>query len=492
MLFNSYEFMFFLPLVTLIYYVVPRRGKALSLLAASLFFYMCWSAQYVILLGLTTVTTYLAGRFFERNGYRKNASAKAVLWTAMAVNLGLLFFYKYLDFALTNVFAILSRFQVTLRQPELNLVLPVGISFYTFKALSYLLDTYRGKYGCTRNFIHYATYISFFPTLLSGPIDRPNDFIPQLEQPRKFDSDQVRRGMLLMLWGYFLKVVVSDRASQFASVVYGDHGAYSGAFALIATLLYAVQIYTDFYGYSATARGAAQVLGYRINENFRQPYFATSVGEFWRRWHISLSSWLKEYVYIALGGNRCSRIRRYFNIMATFLVSGLWHGASWNYIVWGFLHGFYQIFGDLTKPLRRRCTDALKIDTDTAVHQNFRRLTTCALVTFSWIFFYAGGTRMALSIIRQMLTSFQVWTLFDGTLFDVALSRPEFAVLVISLVVVLIVDILRYRGVNIQGWVERQHILFRWLLYYAVLFSIIIFGVYGSEYAASAFVYFQF
>lgn len=492
MLFNSYEFMFFLPLVMVIYYVVPQKAKCLWLLAASLFFYMCWNAQYVILLSITIVTTYLAGLFFEKNDHQKNFASKAVLALAVAINLGLLFFYKYLNFALTNVSGILSRLNIDFQKPELNLILPVGISFYTFKALSYILDVYRGKYTCTRNLIHYATYISFFPALLSGPIDRANDFIPQLNEVHKFDYVQVRRGMLLMLWGYFLKIVISDRAAQFASVVYGNHTEYSGAFVLIATLLYAVQIYCDFYGYSCTARGAAQVLGFQITENFKQPYFSTTIGEFWRRWHISLSSWLKEYVYIALGGNRCSRIRKYFNLMATFLVSGLWHGASWNYIVWGFLHGAYQIFGDLTKPVRRKCLDVLKIDPNTAVHRNFARLINFILVSFAWIFFYADGTRMALQIIEHMFTSFQVWTLFDGTLFEVALSRPEFSVLLISLLVLLIVDILKYNNVNIQGWVERQHVIFRWTLYYIVLFTIIIFGVYGSEYAASAFVYFQF
>ena len=491
MLFNSYSFMFFLPIVAAVYYLLPQKGRGLWLLAANLFFYMCWNAHYVLLLSVTIVSCYLAGLLFDRLTGRK-ILRKLILWSALAVNLGLLFFYKYLDFALVNFSAIASRLGLSFQVSKLNLLLPVGISFYTFKAVSYILDVYRGRYGCTRNFIHFANYISFFPAILSGPIDRANDFIPQLEKKHKFDSAQIRRGMLLMLWGYFLKLVVSDRAAQFASAVYDNHTAYSGAFALIATLLYAVQIYCDFCGYSCTARGVAQVLGFSIHENFAQPYLARSIPEFWRRWHMSLSSWLKDYVYIGLGGNRCSRLRRYFNIMVTFLVSGLWHGSSWNFIIWGFLHGMYQIVGDITKPARKKLLSVTGVDTEGTVHRICQQLITCLLVTFSWIFFYAKGTRIALQIIAHMFNAFDPWTLFDGSLFDVALSRPEFGILILSLVVVAFVDILKYRRFNIQGWIEQQHVIFRWTLYYLALFAIIVFGVYGIGYSASAFVYFQF
>ncbi len=495
MLFTSYQFMFFLPIAALIYYLIPQKLKSVWLLGISFFFYMCWNAQYAILLAITIVTTYLPALFLNKteniSSSQKNFR-RLLLSLSITINLGLLFFYKYLDFALSNIWNIFSWLNLSPEKPVLNLVLPVGISFYTFKALSYILDVYKGKYGCVRNFIHYATYVSFFPALLSGPIDRANDFIPQLERPHKFNYVQVRRGILLMLWGYFLKVVISDRAAQFASVVYGNHSEYSGAFIMIATFLYAIQIYCDFYGYSATAKGVAQVLDFHIIENFRQPYFATTISEFWRRWHISLSSWLRDYVYIGLGGNRCSKLRKYFNLMATFLVSGLWHGASWNYIIWGFIHGFYQIFGDLTKNLRKRLLNTLHIDSSTCVHRCFSRLINFLLVSFAWIFFYANGTKVALNIIRHMFTEFKIWTLFDGSLFDVALSRPEFSILILSLFVLLVIDILKYNHVNIQGWIESQHVLFRWLLYYVAVFSIILFGIYGNEYSASAFVYFQF
>ena len=491
MLFNSYEFMFFLPIIAIVYYSLPQKARNLWLLAANLYFYMCWNAYYVALLTVTIVTSYLAGYLFDRFP-QKVVTRQIVLWVTIVVNLGLLFFYKYLDFALVNMSAISSRLGMSFHATKLNLALPVGISFYTFKALSYVLDVYRRKYACTHNFIHYANYISFFPAILSGPIDRANHFIPQLEKKHKFDYRRVRQGMLLMLWGYFLKLVISDRAAQFANVVYTTPTDYSGAFSLIATLLYAVQIYCDFWGYSSTARGVAQVLGFSIAENFRQPYFATSIGEFWRRWHISLSSWLKEYVYIGLGGNRCSRARKYFNLMVTFLVSGLWHGSSWNYVIWGFLHGTYQIIGDFTKPFRQKSLQLMHVDINSIVHRNFCRIITSTLVTFSWIFFFANGTKSALRIIHHMFTNFEPWTMFDGTLFDVALSRPEFGVLILGIIIVLFVDILKYNHVNIQGWIERQHVLFRWTLYYLVLFTIIVFGVYGSEYSASAFVYFQF
>lgn len=492
MLFNSYAFVLFLPLVAGIYYLLPQKAKNFWLLIASIYFYMCWNKYYIVLLFVTIVTTYLAALFIERSKEKKRLACKGMLAIAAVINLGLLFFYKYLGFFLSNLASLLHIMNVEFEKPELSLILPVGISFYTFKALSYVIDVYRGKYSCTTNFVHYATYVSFFPAILSGPIDRANDFIPQLEEKRHFNYQEIRRGMLLMLWGYFLKLVVSDRAAQFANAVYNNHSEYSGAFALVATILYSIQIYCDFCGYSCTAKGVGQVLGFSITENFKQPYFSTSIAEFWRRWHISLSSWLKEYVYISLGGNRCSRIRKYMNLMSTFLVSGLWHGASWNYIVWGFLHGMYQIIGDLTKPFRKKTLDLMKVDTTSAVHKNVCRLINFVLVSFSWIFFFAKGAKMALRIIVHMIQSFQVWTLFDGSIFEVALNRPEFGILVISVFVVLIVDILKYKNINIQGWIEQQHVLFRWTLYYVALFAVIIFGVYGSEYSASAFVYFQF
>jgi len=492
MLFNSYSFMIFLPVVAFIYYILPHKTRSLWLLGTSIYFYMCWNTYYVILLAVTIVTSYFSAQFVERYRQQKSILCKGLLVLTIVLNLGILFFYKYLGFFFANVKVLLEALSIFFNPPEMNLILPVGISFYTFKALSYLLDIYRCKYSCTRNFIYYATYISFFPAILSGPIDRADDFIPQLKENHTFDYTAVRRGILLMLWGYFLKLVVADRAAQFSNIVYNNHTEYSGAFVLIATLLYAVQIYCDFYGYSCTAQGVAQVLGFSIVENFKQPYFATSIGEFWRRWHISLSSWLKDYVYIALGGNRCSRFRKYINLMITFLVSGLWHGSSWNYIIWGFLHGMYQIVGDITKPFRKKVLYLLKVDVSSGVHQNFCRLTNFALVSFSWIFFFAKGAKAALRIIKHMLTSFQVWTLWDGSLFEVVLGRPEFGVLMISLLVVLIVDIMKYNRINIQGWIEKQHVLFRWSLYYVALFTVIIFGVYGSEYSASAFVYFQF
>lgn len=491
MLFNSYAFVFFLPVVVLGYYLLPQKARGIWLLCTNLYFYMCWNTHYVLLLGVTVLSSYLAGIVFDRFREKKRIRQIA-LWVVIAINLGLLFFYKYLDFALVNLSAIAAKLGLTFQTEKMNLLLPVGISFYTFKAVSYILDVYRGRYACTKNLIHFANYISFFPAILSGPIDRADKFIPQLQKKHEIDFDQIRRGMLLMLWGYFLKLVVSDRAAQFAAAVYNNHNEYSGAFALIATVLYAVQIYCDFYGYSCTARGVAQVLGFSIMENFEQPYFATSVAEFWRRWHISLSSWLKDYVYIGLGGNRCSRLRKYFNVMVTFLVSGLWHGSSWNYIIWGFLHGAYQIFGDLTKSARTKVLTWMSVDMNGIVHKNLRRLITGALVTFSWIFFFAKGTKHALQIIHHMVTSFQMWTLFDGSVFEVSLSRPEFGVLMIALMIVFAVDVLKYRKFNIQGWIEQQHVVFRWVLYYAVLFAIILFGIYGSGYSASAFVYFQF
>lgn len=333
MIFNSYAFLAFFPIVTLAYYLMPMRARRPWLLAASYYFYMCWNAQYALLIAASTLVTYLCALALGR--MEAKAGRRAVLALGLAINLGILCFFKYFGF-FTDTFArIAARLGVRLAIPAFDVLLPVGISFYTFQALGYMIDVYRGKLPPERSLMRYALFVSFFPQLVAGPIERSENLLRQVNEDHPLDEKAVRDGLLVMLLGFFEKLVIADRASLYVDAVYGNWQQASGLQILLATVAFAFQIYGDFGGYSHIAIGAAKVLGYDLMENFRQPYFAVSVRDFWRRWHISLSTWFREYVYIPLGGNRKGKGRQLLNIAIVWLLTGLWHGANWNFVLWG-------------------------------------------------------------------------------------------------------------------------------------------------------------
>ena len=405
----------------------------------------------------------------------------------MAVLAGLLALFKYLGFALQSAAAVLGLAGVAFTPPAFSLILPLGISFYTFQTIGYLADVYRGTLAPEKNFVRYALFVSFFPQVVSGPIARGGDLLPQLAQPAPFAPDRVRDGLCLMLWGYFQKLVIADQAALAVNTVFGDYAVYGGVERLLAAVLYALQIYADFAGYTAIARGAAQVLGFHLAENFRQPYLAQSVREFWGRWHITLSHWLRDYIYIPLGGSRRGALRRYFNLFVTFLLSGLWHGAAWHYVAWGALHAVYQIAGDATAGLRRRCNFGQGFLARWA-----RRGFTFALVTVAWVFFRAGSVRQAVSFLGGIVGWFDPWVLTDGTLLTLGLDGWGWFVLFCAAALLLAVDCLHARGVRLRAALARQPLVYRWLVYYAALAAVLVFGVWGPGYDAASFVYFQF
>ena len=341
MLFNSVQFMLFFPAVVLAYFIIPYRLKNLWLLAASYFFYMCWNAKYAVLLFSSTGITYASGLLIERvkqSGLEeadKGKWKKSVVALSILLNLAILFYFKYMNFALDILERLLRALHMEMNVPAFDIVLPVGISFYIFQALSYSIDVYRDDIFAEKNFCRYALFVSFFPQLVAGPIERSKHLLRQLSEPKPYNPERVRDGLLVMLWGFFLKLVIADRCAVLVNTVYGNDTAYHGFQLITANICFAFQIYCDFMGYSVIARGAARVLGYELMENFRQPYLAQSVKEFWRRWHISLSTWLRDYVYIPLGGSRGTKFLKYRNLLITFLVSGLWHGADTTFIAWG-------------------------------------------------------------------------------------------------------------------------------------------------------------
>lgn len=496
MLFNSINFLIFFPIVTLIYFLIPHRIRYIWLLTASYYFYMSWNPVYALLILTSTFVTYLSGILIDRSDKTGGGNALSLkkLWVLLSLflNLSILFFFKYFYFAVDNINILLSSLHIQLIQPKFDIILPVGISFYTFQALSYTIDIYRKEVYAERNFLKYALFVSFFPQLVAGPIERSKNLLVQISQKHTFSYERMRDGLLLMLFGYFLKMVIADRAAILVNFVFENYEAYSGLEIAIAAFFFAVQIYGDFAGYSSIAIGAAWIMGFKLMQNFNHPYFALNIQDFWRRWHISLSTWFRDYVYIPLGGSRCSKLKKYRNIAIVFLTSGLWHGANWTYIVWGALHGIYQITGDLIKPFRNKIETVFKINTQCFSYRLFNIIITFILVDFAWIFFRAPDLFTAVTIIKQMFSVWNPWIFFDNSLYEMGLDRKDFWVLCFSVLILWLVSFMQERGIKIREELAKQNLVFRWIIYYAAIIFIIVFGIYGPEYDASQFIYFQF
>lgn len=475
MLYTSFKFLLFFPIVCLFYFLFKKeKTRKIWLLISSYFFYMCWNPYYTLLLLFSTIVTYLSGTFISR--YPKNK--KVFLILSLVINIGILFFFKYSNFFIDNLNIIFSIFNVNLAN-HLDILLPIGISFYTFQALSYTMDIYRGDVKEEKSFLDYALFVSFFPQLVSGPIEKSKDFLPQLKIKHNFDYDRVKKGLLIMLVGFIYKMVVADRIAIAVNTVYGNLSNYSGIILFITAILYSFQIYTDFYGYSLIAKGTAKVLGYELYDNFDSPYLSKSIKEFWRRWHISLSTWFRDYLYFPLGGSRTSYIKKIRNIMIVFLVSGLWHGASWTFVIWGLLHGLYQVIGILTSKLRE------KIKFNNKILSSLKIVFTFLLVTFAWIFFRASTFTDAIYVITNSFKN------FDLNLMGLGLDKYNLIFMFASVVLIVIFDILRLK-VDLYRWLQERNIVIRWIVYFALIWITLIFGIYGPGYSENTFIYIQF
>ena len=342
MLFNSFTFIVFFIAVSALYFVLPHKIRWILLLAASCIFYMAWNPKLIILILITIFINYTAALYIYK--YKKQKGKKILILT-LFIDFGLLFIFKYLGFMNDTLLAL---FGDNWPIKTLNIILPMGISFYTFQAASYTIDVYRGTIKPERHFGIFALFVMFFPQLVAGPIERSENLLPQFYEKHKFDFERIISGLRIMMWGFFKKIVIADRAATAVNAIYNSAQSYSGLYLVIATVLFAFQIYCDFSGYSDIAKGCARVLGFRLMDNFKNPYLSGSIKEFWRRWHISLSTWFMDYIYIPLGGNRAGKLKKYRNLIVTFLISGLWHGANWTFVLWGGIHGIYQVVGQMT------------------------------------------------------------------------------------------------------------------------------------------------
>ncbi len=496
MLFNSVGFLIFFPVVVLLYVIIPRRLRAFWLLVCSYFFYSCWNAKYALLIAAATLVSYAAGLVIDRAGEERKGVRRAALISAFVIDLGILFFFKYFNFTVESISRALALAGAAPLRASLNVLLPVGISFYTFQALGYVADVYRGEVPAEKNLLNYALFVSFFPQLVAGPIERSKNFLPQLHDIKNIkvrDYDRITSGLALMLWGFFQKIVLADRLAIVADTVFEEPAAYRSTALIAGMLAFTMQIYCDFGAYSNIAVGAARVMGFRLMDNFDTPYFAEGIADFWHRWHISMSSWFRDYVYIPLGGNRKGRVRRYVNIMLTFLASGLWHGANWTYVLWGAIHGALQVIGDLLgRPVRAVLT-RLSVKTEAFSFRLLKIAGTFTLVSFAWIFFRAETMTDAFFYIGRIFTRPDPWALFDDSLYSLGLDRFEAHVLLAALVILVAVDLLRLlKKEELYAFLLRQNLYFRWGVLVLLAVMIVVYGVYGVDFDSSQFIYFTF
>ena len=438
MVFNSFGFLIFFPIFFLLYKVLPLKVRWVMMLALSYFFYMSWQADLIYLILFTTLVSYLCARMIEKNADRPGLR-KFYMITAVTVSLLVLFFFKYFNFLSNTVTAIFGLSEFTL-----DLILPVGISFYTFQTLSYVIDVYRGTLPAERHFGYYALYVSFFPQLVAGPIERPENLIPQLKTKNPFTANDFTVGMKFMMVGFFKKIVVADQISKYVDAVYnnatGGAEIVNGLTVAIATVLFAVQIYCDFSGYTDIAIGCSRVLGIRLMQNFNDPYSAVNIKDFWRRWHISLTSWFTDYVYIPLGGSRCKKWRHLLNVMIVFLLSGIWHGAAWTYVLWGVVHGVYQIVGNLTAKSRSKIIARIGIVENSPFDIWSRRVITFILVSLAWMIFRANSFA-DLGILFKTLFAGWGGVSVGASLEALGLSVVNIVTIILSLIVLKQLDL---------------------------------------------------
>lgn len=484
MLFNSFHFLVFFPIVVGLYFALSQKFRWILLLIASYYFYMSWKPEYIILIVASTLVDFGAGLAIEKADSKKRK--KLWLFLSLFVNLGLLFTFKYWDFFNESIRDVLGTFSIQFEPSTLKLLLPVGISFYTFQTLSYTIDIYYGKIKPIKHLGIFATYVSFFPQLVAGPIERAKHLIPQFYNKVVFEYERVKNGLLLMLWGMFVKVVIADRLAILVNTVYKHDETHNylldhtGSSLFIATFFFMFQLYLDFSAYSNIAIGAARVLGFDLQSNFRRPYWATSIADFWHRWHISLSTWFRDYVYIPLGGNKRGIKRHLINLLITFVLSGVWHGASWNFALWGLLNGIFliaQVFIDKRKK------------TKTSKASFVKRLLKSVLVMFLWggslVFFRAQTFDDAIYVFQNI--SIFGW----DNLYELGLTASEFKFVFYCIIAIYILDYIQEKK-DLYKILAGRNIVIRFAVYIVAILMIIYLGAYGENVGDNQFLYFQF
>ncbi len=484
MLFNSLHFLSFFVVVTTLYFTIPHQHRWKLLLGSSCYFYMVFVPVYIVILGATIIIDYFAGIYIEGS---RGDRRRWFLIVSILANVGVLSVFKYFNFINENISVVLNQIGYTNTIPNLSILLPVGLSFHTFQAMSYTIEVYKGNQKAERHFGIYALYVMFYPQLVAGPIERPQNILHQFYERHTFDTQRVLNGLVLMLWGLFKKVVIADRLAVCVNFVYDNPSDFTGIPLLLATVCFAFQIYCDFSGYSDMALGAAEVMGFRLMKNFDRPYFSKSIAEFWKRWHISLSTWFRDYVYIPLGGNRVANWRWQFNLLVTFLLSGLWHGANWTYIIWGGLNGLYLISENLTANLRHAILVKTGINKSSQWFKIVSLFYTFSLICISWVFFRAQTVNDAMYIITHFFSdlSSSASVVFSS---NMGTDKYNLVVAGFALTALFGIEFLQ-RGRSVRQLLQMQPAFVRMLVYYVLLLGIVCFGVFDND---RQFIYFQF
>jgi D-alanyl-lipoteichoic acid acyltransferase DltB (MBOAT superfamily) len=477
MLFNTFQFLIFYLVVLAVVFTLPQRFRWVFLLAASAYFYMCWNPKYIVFLIFLIVVDYFCGVKIAAS--QSKPVRQLLLATSLATNLGMLFVFKYFNFLSHTASALTGR-----TYPLLDLVLPIGISFHVFQSLAYTIDVYRGRQEPERHFGLFALFVMFFPQLVAGPIERPQNLLHQFRERKRFTYENFSIGARLALWGLIKKVCIADLLSAPVNRIYANPATFSGPLLLVGTFFFGIQIYCDFSGYTDIARGVAKIMGYDLMLNFRQPYFARSIKEFWQRWHISLSTWFRDYLYYPLGGSRTQFWKVLRNLLIVFVVSGLWHGAAWTFVIWGALHGFYMVAGEVTRNGRARLVSALRLE-NSRVFQLIQIFITLNLVMLGWVFFRAKSLATAWYVVRHMYVPARV-TVFDLT-YGLGLEQFQAGVAFVLILLLIAVDYVLERRPHAIGrlWQARP---LRWATYVGAAYTLVFFGVWERI----EFIYFQF
>lgn len=471
--FVSVSYLVFLLIIVLIYYCIPKKQQWILLLFGSMLFYFCFSVKLAVFIFVSIVSSYLFTRFFKK-------SKKMLLFTVL-FNLGILFILK----VAASGTPLASRVHLD----RFAFLLPVGISFYTLTIVSYMVDVYREKIEPEGNILKYSLYISFFPQILQGPIPRYAQLGKQLSCGHAFKRENLLEGGYLLLWGYFQKMVLADRLNIVVNTVFNGYQSYDGLYFLLAGVLYSFQLYLDFSGCVAIATGSAKLLGIELSKNFDHPYLAVSIKDFWHRWHITLSSFLRDYIYIPLGGNRRGKLRKWINIMVTFFLSGIWHGIGLHYIVWGLLHGLYQVLGEMLLPVKKLLMKITGTRAGSFAHILCSRLFTFFLVMIAWIFFRADSISQAVYMITHMFHRMNLYIFVSGELYTLGICQEEWVLLLMGALVLGMAAYMHQCGCNIKKLFMSQPVYFRWTILFAGIFAILIMGIYGPGYDFAQFIY---
>ncbi len=487
MLFNTIDFAIFLPIVFAIYWFVVNRNLKLQnllIVAASYTFYGWWDWRFLSLILFSTLVDYTIGISLSKEN--KATRRKVLLWTSVLVNLGFLGFFKYYNFFLDNFLHAFSFFGIEISISSLNIILPVGISFYTFQTLSYTIDVYKRKLEPTKDFMAFAAFVSFFPQLVAGPIERATNLLPQFYKKRSFDYNKAVDGLRQILWGLFKKIVIADNAAQIANEIFNNSEVYSGGTLVLGAIFFTFQIYGDFSGYSDIAIGTSRLFGFNLKQNFNFPYFSRNIAEFWRRWHISLSTWFRDYLYIPLGGSRGSALVKVRNVFAIFIVSGFWHGANWTFIMWGALNAIYFLPLLLTKKNRNNLDTVAQGKVLPSLKEFSLMGITFGMTVFAWIFFRAESMRHAISYIYDMLKGLLRKPSYIQTV-DVINTHIGYTLPFLVILFVLIEWMGRESQYAIEHLGVKWKTPFRYIFYYVIIITIFMLGGENQE-----FIYFQF